>query len=199
MIGNEYKEYVIKIKSRNKKRFIIGLIPRFFNYYKSELINNIARIKGAKIGSNSYINLSLALKANRNLSVGDSSIIETKDLDLRDKIFVGNNVIINKNVTVIRASHLVDSKLFETISNEIIIEDYVWIASNSLILPNCKVIKYGSVVGAGSVLGSSINEDKSIFFGSPAKFVRYRKEVYSDLVVESLQGRDFKKYIKLWN
>ena len=127
--------------------------------------------------------------------VGNSSILESDDVDLRDKVYIGNNVIINKGVKIIRASHKVDSLYFETISNELIVEDYVWIATSAFILPNCKVISEGSVIGAGSLLASSINEPKSIFFGNPAEFKRFRKECYTSLVVESLQGRDLKQYI----
>lgn len=195
MIDLNYISYYEKITKRSKIHFIVGLIPRFINYYKSQIICGIARMKGAKIGSNSYITLKLAIKANKNLTVGNSSILESYDIDLRDKVYIGNKVIINKGVKIIRASHKVDSIYFETISNDLIVEDYVWIATNALILPNCKVIREGSVIGAGSLLASSINEQKSIFFGNPAEFKRYRKESYTSLVVESLQGRDLKQYL----
>jgi acetyltransferase-like isoleucine patch superfamily enzyme len=195
MLDLNYISYYEKINNRNKIHFIEGLIPRFINYYKSQIICSIAKLKGAKIGSNSYITLKLALKANNNLTIGNSSIIESHDLDLRDRIFIGNKVIINKGVKILRASHIVDSSFFETISNELIVEDFVWIATSAVVLPSCKIIKEGSVIGASSVLAYSIKEPKSIVFGNPAVFKRYRKENYINLIVESLQGRDLKQYL----
>lgn len=195
MLNPNYNAYYEKISKRNRRYFIKGLIPRFINHFTSQIICKIAKLRGAKIGRNSYLTFKLAIKANKNLSLGNSSILETYDVDLRDEVLIGDNVIINKEVKIIRASHKVDSSLFETISNKLIIEDYVWIATGAIILPNCLIIKKGSVLGAASVLGSSVLEPKSIFYGNPAEFKRYRKEVYKNLIVESLQGRDYKQYL----
>lgn len=195
----DYSNYTQKIQSRTFLKFLIGILPRFYNHFCAEINRKIAQINGASIGKNSYITLSLALKSNKNLVVGNSTIIETSHLDLRDKITIGNHVIINKNVTVIRASHNVDSKDFETISNALLVNDFVWIATNAAILPSCKEIANGAVIGAFSVVTKSILDEKVIFAGNPANLIRKRENVYSKLVVESLQGRDFNTYLKSRN
>ncbi|SEP54770.1 acyltransferase [Flavobacterium urocaniciphilum] len=195
----DYSNYKNKIQSRSTLKFLIGILPRFYNHFLAEINRQIAIVKGARIGKNTYITFSLAIKANKNLCVGDSSIVETSNLDLRDTITIGNHVIINKNVTILRASHEVDSLDFETISNPLIINDFVWIATNAAILPSCKEISKGVVLGAFSILTKSILDENVIFAGNPAKFIRNRKNIYSNLVVESLQGRDFLKYISFRN
>lgn len=195
----DYSNYKQKIQSRSFLKFLIGILPRFYNHFCAEINRKIAQINGASIGKNTYITFRLALKANKNLVVGHSTIIETSNLDLRDKIIIGNHVIINKNVTIIRASHEVDSKSFETISNALLINDFVWIATNAALLPSCKEIANGVVIGAFSVVTKSILDEKVIVAGNPATFIRKRENVYSNLVVESLQGRDFNKYIKSRN
>lgn len=195
----DYSNYTQKIQSRTFFKFLIGILPRFYNHFCAEINRKIAQINGASIGKNSYVTLSLALKSNKNLVVGNSTIIETSHLDLRDKITIGNHVILNKNVTIIRASHKVDSKDFETISSALFINDFVWIATNAAILPSCKEIAKGAVIGAFSVVTKSILDEKVIVAGNPANLIRKRENVYSNLVVESLQGRDFTTYLKSRN
>ena len=58
------------------------------------------------------------------------------------------------------------------LSGDIIIEDDVWISSNSVILPNCKLGK-GSIIGAGAVVTSDV-QSYSIVGGVPAKEIRKR-------------------------
>lgn len=195
----DYSNYKLKIQSRSFLKFLIGILPRFYNHFCAEINRKIAQLNGATIGKNTYITFRLALKSNKNLIVGNSSIIETSNLDLRDKISIGNHVIINKNVSIIRASHNVDSKDFETISNSLLVNDFVWIATNAAVLPSCKEIANGSVVGAFAVVTKSILDEKVIFAGNPASLIRKRENIYSNLVVESLQGRDFHKYITFRN
>jgi hypothetical protein len=65
-------EYTNNIKSRSFIRFLIGLWPRLFNYIKIELINYVAKSKGANIGKNTKIPFSLAKRSNSNLTIGDN-------------------------------------------------------------------------------------------------------------------------------
>ena len=189
-------KYVNDIKGRNIFRFVLGFLIRGLNYLYSEFKCFLARCKGAKIGHGSNLNFRLALKANNNLVVGNFSVIESNDLDLRNKINIGDKVIINKNVTIIRASHDVNSEWFDLISNPIEINDYVWIATNSLILPSCLNIAKGVILGAGSVIAKSIINENEIYVGNPVCLKKKKKSVHSNTIVEALQGRDFLKYIK---
>jgi len=54
----------------------------------------------------------------------------------------------------------------------IIIEDDVWIGSNSVILSGVKIGR-GSIIGAGSIVTKDV-ESYSIVGGNPAKFLRKR-------------------------
>lgn len=75
----------------------------------------------------------------------------------------------------------------------IIIEDYVWISTDVLILPSCRKIGRGAVIAAGSVVVKDV-EPMSIVSGNPAKEIRKRKCVHSNLVVEGLLGGDYLRY-----
>lgn len=197
ILMNDFDAYIENIKNRTLLKYLIGLIPRILNYYKAEFICGIARLKGAEIGKNTYIPLKLAIRANNNLIIGDSTIIETVYIDLRNKVEIGSNVIINKGVEIIRASHFVDSVKFETFSKPLIIEDYSWITTKTLVMPNCTLISFGVVTASGTVVTSSVLEKKTIVGGNPMKIIRKRKNVHDKLIVESLQGRDLIYYLKV--
>ena len=55
---------------------------------------------------------------------------------------------------------------------QIVIEDDVWIGSNSVILPSVSLGR-GAVIGAGSVVTKDM-EPYSIVFGTPAKLYKIR-------------------------
>lgn len=192
MINEDYNN---NIKSRSFIRFFIGLIPRFINYLRNGIIVNIAKTRGAKVGKNSSVSFLLAIKANSNLIIGENSNIEAHDLDLRQKIIIGDNVIINKKVKIIRQSHNYDSPKFETIGNDLVIGNFAWITSNSLILPSCISILDGAIVAAGSVVVKSVDE-LMIVGGNPAKYIKKRKSFHNLVYNPALQGRDFVDYIK---
>lgn len=54
-----------------------------------------------------------------------------------------------------------------------VIEDDAWIGANALILPGCRRIGRGAVVGAGAVVTRDV-EDFAVVVGNPARQVRLR-------------------------
>lgn len=188
--------YVKDIQSRNQKRFIIGFLARLKSYIKNNYAVYVARRNGANIGSNVSIPLALARKANLNLTIGNHASIQTSKLDLRAPITIGNYVIIGIGVEIITCSHHIDSPNWEMKKYGIFIRDYVWVATNALILPSCTEIKKGAVVGAGSVVSKTI-ESMHIVAGNPAQLIRKRKQVHYNLCVEGLLGNDLITYNKV--
>jgi acetyltransferase-like isoleucine patch superfamily enzyme len=55
----------------------------------------------------------------------------------------------------------------------LVIEDDVWVGQNALILPGCKFIGRGAIIGAGSVVTRDV-EPYAIVAGNPAKMLRRR-------------------------
>ena len=95
----------------------------------------------------------------------------------KGKICIGNNVLIGPNVVLRSSNHSfesIDKPVIEQgmKDGEIIIEDDVWIGSNAVILPNCKIGE-GSIVAAGAVVTSNV-ESYTVVGGVPAKLIKKR-------------------------
>lgn len=185
--------YKKRLLGRSKQRWILGLVIRWIQYIKNSMIVFWARQKGATIGENVVMPFALARRANANLIIGSHTSIQSYQLDLRNRIEIGSYVIIGAENEFLTQSHNIDSVEFEVRNFGLRIEDYVWISTKTLILPTCRNIEFGAVVGAGSVVHKNV-ERMSIVSGNPAVELRKRKEVWSDLCVESLRGGDYKAY-----
>ena len=189
--------YEIRIAKRSYSHYLMGLLLRWKTHLKYCFYRRIAIMRGAHIGSDTTISLGLALKANNNLSIGSHSSIMTKQLDLRCPIKIGDHVIMGWSVKILTTSHEVDSPEFEIKRCGLDIDDYAWLPAKILVLPSCRHIGYGAVVGSGSCVTRNVDK-MSIVGGNPAQEFRKRKQVHCNLIVESLQGGDFIAYKKAW-
>ena len=187
--------YEKDIKGRSTFRYILGLIARWKQHFKYNKAVRIARKRGASIGENVVIPLSLARKANSNLQIGDHVSIQTDKIDLRNPVTIGNHVIIGAETEIITTSHNIDSEEWEHKHYGLTIEDYVWIPTRVMILPSCRKIQYGGVISSGSIVVKDV-ESMSVVGGNPAKEFKKRKCVHKNLVVESLLGGDYYTYKK---
>ena len=189
--------YEEKIQDRTALRYYLGLIVRWKQNIKYVLARYIARMNGADIGEGVIMSIRLAKYANNNLHIGNHTSIQTDQIDMRCPVYIGNNVIIGANSEIVTKSHNIDSPDWENKDYGIVIDDYVWIPMKVLILPSCRHIGRGAVVGSGSVVVKDV-EEMSVVSGNPAKELRKRKCVHSSLVVESLLGGDFNIYKQIW-
>jgi acetyltransferase-like isoleucine patch superfamily enzyme len=187
--------YERDIQNRTSFGFYIGLFVRVKKYLMISYTRYLARKNGATIGENTVIPLSLAKKANSNLIIGNNTSIQTDLIDLRAKVKIGNNVIVGSGVEIITCSHNIDSSDWEFKPYGIEIDDFVWIATKVFVLPSCRKISHGAVCGAGSVVTRDV-EEMSVISGNPATHIKFRRQIHSDLVVESLLGGDLITFIQ---
>lgn len=195
-------DYERRVKDRTWIQYVLGLIVRWKNNVKYAYARKVARRNGATIGEGVVLSLSLARKMNSNVVIGNHVSIHTDDFSsFRWPFIVKDNVIIGSNVRIVMGGHNIDSPDFESYRKNpsgLLLEEYVWLCPNSVILPSVDRISYGTVVGANSVVVKD-TEPMSVISGNPAKEIRKRKEVHKNLVVESLLGGDLLEYVRVYN
>jgi acetyltransferase-like isoleucine patch superfamily enzyme len=119
-------------------------------------------------------------------------------LDLTGRLFIGPCTYIAAGVKVWTHKHniasteiLLDRKARMgaefTIPLDKVIMDDVWIYE-SLILPGCRMIATGVVIGAGSVVTHSITEPWSIWGGNPAVKIGSRQNFAKSFMVEVMEN-----------
>ena len=150
-------------------------------YWKKKLKkcgNHIQIRKGAGI---CFPNL---IEIGNNFILGNNSLITANS---SKGIFVGNDVGIARNVLIHSANHsfekidipIMKQKIISPLIKynnsdySVIIEDDVWIGSQSVILPGT-FLKKGCVVSSGSIVSGEFPE-YSVIMGNPARVIKSRK------------------------
>lgn len=188
--------YQKNIQERSFIHYILGLLVRWKQNFKYAKAKRIARKRGATIGEGVIMSVEFAKTLNSNVHIGNHvSLHNPKFSSFRYPIYIGNNVIIGNNVDFVMGGHNIDSPDWEHCrhSEKLVIEDYVWLCPNSVVLPSVQKISYGTVLGSYSVLVKDTTE-MAVMGGNPAKEIRKRNCIHSDLVVESLLGGDYEVY-----
>ncbi len=135
--------YEIDITSRTTLHYLKGLAARWKQHFKYDKAVRIARRNGATVGDCVVMPLSLAKRANANLTIGDHVSIQTDKIDLRNPVTIGSHVIIGSETEIITTSHNIDSPEWEHKHYGITIDDYAWIPTRVMVLPSCRHIHYG--------------------------------------------------------
>lgn len=110
--------------------------------------------------------------------IGDDTVIG-RNVTIIGEVKIGSHCSISAETYIVAAGHDKDSNSFIGINREIIIDDYVWTGTRSMILMGVHVYT-GGVLGAQSVLTKDIPE-YTVYAGTPAKKIGSRK---SDLSYE---------------
>lgn len=105
---------------------------------------------------------------------GDSSVGPNVLLDARKGLIIGKNVTIARNAMIWTLHHDYNDSQFKAIGEKVIIGDYAWICSGSIILPGVSVGE-GAIVASGAVVTKSV-EPYSVVAGVPAKQIGLREK-----------------------
>ena len=158
--------------SRNIK-YVLDKLDLFSLHFRIIRNRIVFRSRGAKLGKRVliygpvYVSGSLS-----NLKIGDGSRIgHWVTLNLSDKITIGRNTHVSGGV-MIHTSSLYVSEVprMRHYTQQVVIGDNVWVASNAIILPGTK-IGDNSVVAAGSVVTRDVPPN-TLVGGVPAKIIK---------------------------
>ncbi len=160
------------------------LVPILQNFYNL-VVFTIARIRALfwgifmkQMGKGVYIMEGCKILNPQGIEIGDfSGINHHTDIGGRGGLTIGKYVMIGPYCQIITALHQTSDwkkpiSVQGIYTDEVIIEDDVWIGTHVVVLPGVKVGQ-GAIIGAGAVVTSDV-EPYSIVGGVPAKFIKYR-------------------------
>lgn len=143
---------------------------KIFNIWRVSLV----RMFGAKIGRGCVIKSSCEIWLPWNLTMGDYVALSEHVICYSvDKITIGSQTTISREVFLCCASHDVKSSIMELTYDPITIGMNVWIAGRAIVLPGRKVGD-GAVVAAGAVVVEDV-EPWTIVGGNPARYLSKRE------------------------
>jgi maltose O-acetyltransferase len=162
------------------KGFLFNLLMYVHNHWVTCIPSHTLRrfflrhVMKLELGEGCATLLGLRLYTRGQVWIGAHSVIDRDcTLDGRGGITIGSNVNLAPEVMVLTAYHDPDSDDFAGIEEPVVIEDYVWVATRSMILPGVRIGR-GAIVGAGSVVTKDVPAGM-VVAGNPAKVIRERE------------------------
>jgi acetyltransferase-like isoleucine patch superfamily enzyme len=130
------------------------------------------------VGNNVHLGQGIIIQGSGMLSIGDSSFVGAYSvIGCNEKITIGKHVMIASGVSIRDTDHnfkkrSIDIQSQEIITSPVVLEDGVWIGSNTTITSGVKIGK-GAIVGANAVVTRNV-KPFSIVGGVPAKLIKMR-------------------------
>lgn len=167
------KKYLLKNYAVWRSSIRWYWINCIISHFPSRSVRNfLLNVAGANLGKISMF-AGFEIRNPKGLTIGNGSSIGPRvTLDARRNLTIGENVTIASEVMIWTLHHDYNDEFFKTVGKEVIIEEYVWVCSRSIILPGVKIGK-GAVVASGSVVTKDV-EPYAIMGGIPAKKIGER-------------------------
>lgn len=160
------------------REFVKGLwllISSFVNWLPCWLLRKaILKLTLGKMGKGCFFLRGLQVTNPKNVFIG-SNVIINKNVMLdgrKAKIVIGDNTDIAQETNIWTLEHDVNSNTHETKGQDVIIGSHVWIASRVTILPGVH-IGDGAVIAAGAIVSKDVPK-LEIWGGCPAKKIGNR-------------------------
>jgi maltose O-acetyltransferase len=147
----------------------ITFVP-FYSFRRLFIKNMVA-----KLGDNGSLLMGLELRKPKNIFIGHHVVINRNVLlDGRGgRLVIGNHVDIAQETNIWTLEHDVHDDYHTDAGADVIIEDYVWIASRCTILPGVTIGR-GAVVATNAVVTKNVPA-MAIVGGIPARVIGERK------------------------
>ena len=135
-------------------------------------------LKGARKSKNLRLHRHIRAIQYGRISIGDNTYINRNVLlDGRSGLEIGSNVDIGEYVKIWSLEHNPNDENHSSRGEKTIIEDHVWIAPWSMIMPGVRIGR-GAVVGGGSVVTKDV-PPLAIVAGAPARIIGTRENSLS--------------------
>ena len=160
--------------------FLRSLLDYFFRewimYIPFHFIRNLfIRVTLNAVGKKTSFLMGVEFRHGKNIRIGHNCVVNKKVLlDGRGGLLtIGNNVDLAQETNIWTLQHDVHSDYHGDKGGDVIIEDYVWIASRVTVLPGVRIGR-GAVVAANSVVTKDV-PPMTINAGIPARVIAERK------------------------
>lgn len=91
-------------------------------------------------------------------------------IDITGNVIIKDNVLLSKGCQILTHTHGYNPRS-KPEGLDLLIEEYVWLGSETFVLENCNFISSFSILGTRSVVTKSILEKRSIAVGVPAVII----------------------------
>lgn len=161
--------------ARNLPKSTFPYLGNFFMLFRRRLCNRIL----ASCGGNLVVENGANFGNGRDFRIGFEVGIGSNFRSMNRIISIGNHLMMSEDVLFIGGGHNFDQidvpmgHQGVSAKTPLNIADDVWIGARVIVLPGCKRIGTGVVIGAGSVVTKDI-PDYAVVGGNPAKVIRFR-------------------------
>jgi len=154
------------------KLFLIHLVSLHIPFWSIRKL--VFLIAGVKIGKSSTVHMGCKFFEPVNVKIGEDTIIGDRVfLDGRGKVTIGSHVDIASEVMIYNSEHDINDPEFKALTQDVQINDYVFIGPRVIVLPGTKIGK-GAIIAAGAVVTKDV-KDFEMVGGVPAVKIGERK------------------------
>ena len=144
---------------------------------------------GMKLDKNVRFYAGFHIRSPHNITIGEGSSIGPKVLlDGRKGLTLGKSVVIGYEAILWTLNHDYNDKHFCGKGAPVIIDDYAWVCSRSIILPGIHIGK-GAVVASGAIVTKDV-PPYAIVAGIPAKIIEQREKIDYDYGYNSKTSKE---------
>ena len=135
--------------------------------------------KELNVEQGAYFGIGTTIRVGSNVSIGKNFTTHNRILTIKDGLMMGEDVMFLGGGHRFDRLDIPIGKQGSKEKTPMFIDEDVWIGARVVILPGCKRIGRGSIIGAGSVVTKDV-PDFAIVGGNPAKVIRYRTDDNND-------------------
>ncbi|MDO9153176.1 MAG: acyltransferase [Paludibacter sp.] len=153
------------------------IFGKFSNWVRRKLCEKLFASVGKKlvVENNAYFG------NGKNFHVGYEAALGANFKSIQRDVKIGNHLMMAEDVFFIGGGHNYESidvpmgHQANKPKTQLVIDDDVWIGTRAMILPGCKHIGRGVIIGAGAVVTKDV-PDYAIVGGNPAKILKFRNQ-----------------------
>lgn len=131
---------------------------------------------GARIADCAAVGPRVTMRAPANVTIGAGTSLTGRIwIDSWGEVTIGSNVLMNGDIELLSAQHVVDSPTFAGDIRPIWIGDRAWLPHHILVLPGVRIGSH-AVIGSGSVVTRDV-PDYAVAAGNPARIIKHRARI----------------------